>query len=97
MKESSRKKYEKKLVLWLTVTGIPLGVSIGIFAWIGLNLKIWLPISILIAFESGLITYLIFTIADIKDLKKTNKDLKKENRQLKKIIKKGTGYGKKKK
>ena len=78
MNGDNRKKYEKNIVLWLTILGVPFGISIGLFSWIGLDLRIWLPISFLISLESGLIAYLIFLRADNKDLKNENKRLKEE-------------------
>lgn len=86
MVESVRKKYENNFVTWLTVIGVPFGVSIAILYSMGYPIKVWLSISILIAFEFGLIAYLIFLKGDIKDLKKNNKNLITENRRLKKRL-----------
>ena len=67
MVETSKQKYENKIMLWLSVIGIPLGVCIAVFQWMGLSLKLYLPISILIAFTCGVICYTILLKGDIKD------------------------------
>lgn len=83
MIQSNRKKYESNIVTWMTILGVPLGVSIAIFTGMGFPWKTWLPVSILISFEVGLIAYLGFQHAKIKDLKKENSDLKRMNKKLK--------------
>lgn len=88
MTESKRKRYENNILLWSGIIGVPLSISIGIFSWMGLNINIWLPVSIGIGFMSGLITYVIFLRGDAEDLKRDNKNLKKENIRLKKEIRK---------
>jgi len=84
MNESNREKFENNLLLWLTILGVPAGISIGLFAWIGLDLKIWLPVSVLISLEAGLIALLIFQRGDIKDLKEENARFKREISNAKK-------------
>lgn len=94
MAETRRKKYEKNVVLWLTVVGVPFAICTAVFSWMGLDLKIWLPVSILVAFQFGLITYLIFLKGDIRDindeklkLEKRNNELRSQVNKLKKVIK----------
>ena len=80
---SNREKSEANILLWSTVIGGPFGLSIAIFSWANLPWKLYLPVSILIGFVSGLITYLKFIRGDIKDFKRKTDDLEKLIKKLK--------------
>jgi len=67
MKGENRKTYENKVTFWLTVIGVPTTISIAICAWLTLEIKLYLPVSILIGLLFGLIAYTFLLRADLKD------------------------------
>lgn len=77
----NRKKFENNIVFWLTVVGVPIGISIAIFAWLDLDIKVYLPISILIGLLFGLIAYTFLLRADLKDKDQEIKELKTKLRR----------------